>query len=177
MKQSQRVRVFGAGFLGGCVLAAGFAFLRSNDEPPAPEPLPNWEVLTPSPEIPAGPDTLPPGLDPFKSWRSDGGAVRWLARDDRKRFWRISESENGVRVIRADRILVFGNPGIEIPALEAGLEHNHFEILEFDPAETTFIIPVSPFEPNAVEEARRLLESRQPYIQTTESIVFEPETN
>lgn len=177
MKQSQRVRIFGVGFLGGCILAAGVALFRAKDEPDPPAPLLVWTVVTPIPEIPAEPESLPRGFDPFKFWRSDSGLHRWVGRDGEDRFWRISESADGLRVVRADRIRVFGNPGIEIPALEAGLEHNEFEILEFDPRETAFIVPVSPFEPNAVEEAQRLLESRQPYIQSTEPLVFQPVTN
>jgi len=177
MKQSQRVRVFAVGFFAGCMLAAGIALLRSKDEPKPEEPLPAWSVLTTVPEIPVAEAKLPPGLDAFKAWRSDDGTLRWLARDGDESFWRISLSDAPVEVIRADRIRALGNPGIEIAALEAGLEHNNFEILEFDPVATAFTVPVAPFEPNAVEEARRLLESRQPFIQSTESIVFRPGGN
>ena len=177
MKQSQRVRIFGAGFLGGCVLAAGIALLRSQDEPPPPPPLPAWTALKTTPDLPQSGETYPADLKLFRSWESDSGDIRWIARGPDEVIWRITEEGETIRIVRADRIRVFGNPGIEIPALEAGLKHNGFEILDFHPGKTAFIVPVSPFEPNAIEEAQRLLESRQPYIRSTEPIVFEPSAN
>ncbi len=177
MKPSRRVRIFGVGFLGGCILAAGIALFRAKDEPPPPPSLPEWSPLQTTPELPEREGPYPPDLTLFRAWKSDPDTIRWIARDPRGNFWRISGNGGTVDIVRADRIRVFGNPGIEVAALEAGLEHNGFDIIDFHPGTTAFIVPVAPFEPNAIEEARRLLESRRPYIRATEPIVFESETN
>jgi len=171
VKQPQRVRIFGVGFLGGCILAAGFAFFRSADEPAPPPALPKWTPLPSPPPLPTD-SPLSADLKPFRAWMSEEGVVRWVFRDKNGMIGRATRHGDTVTVIRADRILVGGNPGIEIPALEAGLKHNGFEILEFHPLRTEFVVAVNPFEPNAVEEARRLLESRTPYILSTEAIPF-----
>lgn len=177
MKQSQRVKIFGVGFLAGCIVAAGIAFLRARDEPPPPPPLPTWNPVADYSLHSSLVESLPKGLTPFRAWETSTQEIRWVGRDAQNRMWRVTQNQDNVAVIRADRLRVFGNPGIEIPALEAGLEHNGFEILEFDQPETSFVVPVSPFQPNAIEEARRLLESREPYIVSTEPIVFTPPSN
>lgn len=169
MTPSRRVRVFGTGFLAGCVLAAAIAWFRAADEPPPPEPLPSWSTISPPPPLPSAAGEAME-MRPIKAWESAGGARRWLAEDADGDLWRIGADGDGAAIVRADRIRAFGSPGIEFPALRAGLVHNGFEPLSFDPLEILFVVPVNAFEPDAIERAQRLLESRKPYIRKVEAI-------
>lgn len=175
MNRSTRIRVFATGFLGGCLVAAGIAFVRIESGPPKDPlpPLPSWKTIAPPPAPPETPHPSPGVERVVKAWRTPSGdARRWLVRSERGRLWRIEARGDGITVLRADRIAVSGNPGIETPALRAGLAHNGFEVLSFDPGETLFTVAVDPFRPDAIERARRLLLSRDPYILDAEGIGF-----
>ena len=163
MKQSRRVRVFGVGFLAGCLLAAGIAFLRmATDDSVDETPLPEWK--TADKPVPAPPLPFPASV--VKVWRTaeEPREIRWLVATPEKELWRAEDGPDGFALVRADRIEVLANPGIEPPALRAGLEHNGFEILSFQPLETRFVVAVNPFDADAIERAVRLLRQRQPYI-------------
>ena len=163
MKQSRRVRIFGVGFLAGCLLAAGIAFLRvATDDSVKEAPLPEWRST--AEPIPAPPLPFPASV--VKVWTTAGEPreIRWMVATPEKELWRAGEGPAGFSLVRADRIEVLANPGIEAPALRAGLEHNGFEILSFHPVETRFVVAVNPFEPDAIERAIRLLRQRRPYI-------------
>jgi len=164
MKQSKRIRVFAIGFLGGCVIAAGFAFLRNagQSETELP-PLPEWSTLL---EPPALPELPFPDAESVKAWESpESGQTRWLLKRADKSLWQLTMgAEGSTQLIRADALVADGNPGIEIPALRAGLEHNGFEILSFDLRETRFTLSANPFLPDEIEESIRLLNDRKPYI-------------
>ena len=175
MKQSQRVRVFAGGFFIGCVIAAGIAFLRSaSDHSNDPAPLSTFErsaEAIPLPDLPFEHEKA------FSIWVSpETGETRWLVQDDSKNLWRVSRLDEQVEILRANEIRVDGNPGIETPALRAGLEHNEFEILTFDPLTKVITVKISPFQPNAIEESVQLLISRDPYILDAAPIPYE-ETN
>lgn len=162
MKQSQRIQLFGVGFLAGALLAVGIAFLRKGSEEPPPAPLPVWEsVATPA----ADPPGLAPGERRVKEWRisGEGRRRRWLVADAQGRLWRV-DSEEPDRRLRADRIRVQGNGAMQPTTLRAGLDHNEFPILEEDTANAVYIVEVTPFRANAIERAIRTLESRTPYI-------------
>ncbi len=164
MRQSQRVRIFAGGFLIGCVIAAGIAFLRNAHEGEEElARLPSFQRIVPPPPLPA--DLPFEAEKAFSAWQSaERGETRWLVQDPSGKLWRISLAEGPLLIYRGDEIQVDGNPGIEPPALRAGLEHNEFEILSFDPLKTIFTVRINPFGANSIEESVRLLESRAPYI-------------
>lgn len=171
MKQSQRVRIFAGGFFAGCILAAGIALLRNASEPDRDlGPLTVFERATPVPPLPDLPFEYEKAFSAWQSPESD--EIRWLVPDLSGRLWRVSLQGETVTIWRANELRVDGNPGIEPPALRAGLEHNHFEILTFDPLETIFTVKIDPFEPNSIEENIRLLLSREPYIIDAGPILF-----
>ncbi|MFP4353105.1 MAG: hypothetical protein ACLFRP_00280 [Puniceicoccaceae bacterium] len=171
MKQSRRIRVFGVGFLAGCVLAAGIAFLRvATDESVEEPPLPAWRSASepvPSPSLP-----FPASVVKVWTTAEEPLEIRWMVATPEKDLWRAAEGPAGSSLVRADRIAVLANPGIDPPALRAGLEHNGFEILSFNPAETRFVVAVNPFEPDAIERAIRLLRQRRPYIFDAEPVPY-----
>jgi len=161
--QAQRVKVFAGGFFIGCIIAAAIALYRAAGEEGAPlPPLTTFEVTTadiPLPELPF------PHPKPFKTWTSpETTETRWLVQDQSENLWRVSQNGDAVQIFRANELQVDGNPGIETPALRAGLEHNGFEILSFDPLTTIFTVAINPFDANSIEKNARLLVSREPYI-------------
>lgn len=164
MKQSQRIRVFAGGFLGGCIIAAGIAFFRMASEENIEEaPLPAWTTTTEEISLP---ELILPIKKVVKTWTTeDTTEVRWLIATKNGSLWRVSADPNQApKVNSADSLHAMGNPGIEIPALRAGLEHNEFEILDFDPIETIFTVGIDPFSPDSIEKSIRLLKKRGPYI-------------
>tara|TARA_R100000027_G_scaffold391_2_gene483 strand:+ start:16920 stop:17474 length:555 start_codon:yes stop_codon:yes gene_type:complete len=163
MKQSQRVRIFGGGFFIGCILAAGISLFRNASGPPEVEITLTEFTRTVEPvSLPELPFEHKPA---FSTWISEESEeVRWLVPDFEGRLWRVSSNGEAVEVVLADRLRVEGNPGIESPALRAGLDHNNFEILDFNPHEMIFIVKINPFEPNSIEENLEVLLSRDPYI-------------
>lgn len=172
MKQSQRVRIFAGGFFIGCIIAAAIAMLRNAG---TPEPT-GFEITSfvrtlepaPLPELPFEHKPV------FSAWTApDTGENRWLVPDYEGQIWRVSQKGDEIEIVLADRLHVDGNPGIESPALRAGLEHNHFEILNFNPHNTTFIVKINPFEPNSIEENLNVLHSRDPYIIGASTIPYE----
>ncbi len=176
MNPSRRIRIFGLGFFGGCLLAAGIAWLRVADDPPPPPSLPTWTTLTGN--TPPPPNGAPPGdFRIVKTWRSPAGGFRWLVQDEEEVLWRIGDTPDATETVRADRIHVFGAVGIEVEALRAGLRHNGFEPLEFYLPEIRFLVAVDPFEPDSIEQAVRLLESRKPYITEVRPIHFPGDPN
>ncbi|MEM0967208.1 MAG: hypothetical protein AAGJ81_13770 [Verrucomicrobiota bacterium] len=173
MKQSQRVRIFGVGFFAGCLLAAGFAFLRSSDEAESPlAPLPSWQTTTDFSGLPETPFALNRVV---KAWVSpEISGKRWLVEAEDKSLWRITEGDDlATVIIQADEIIAMGNPGIETEALEAGLQHNEFEIISFNPAATRFVISVDPFLPDSVEQSIRILDDRKPYILEAKPLFYQ----
>jgi len=169
--QSQRVKVFAGGFFLGCLIAGGIALFRAQTERDSkPAPLPTFAHASEEIALPLLP--FPHGA-PFKTWVSpDTSEIRWLVRDEAGSLWRVSRLGDDVQIYRADELQVDGNPGIEPPALRAGLEHNGYEILTFAPLQTIFTVAINPFEPNSIEKNVQLLVSREPYILHASPIPF-----